>query len=82
MDIFWGKLLVMTEKRVFDSNFHKWYVGGEGEVNLRSESFKPKNEIKVQTYDELLADYRRYMRNPKAEFTEEILEELRKLGKI
>ena len=81
-DIFWGKLLVMTEKRVFDSNFHKWYVGGEGEVNLGSEPFKSKNEIKGQIYDELLAEYRMYMNDPKAEFTEEMLEELAKLGKI
>jgi hypothetical protein len=44
--------------------------------------FVPKNEVKGQTYDELLAEYRRYMNDPKAEFTQEMLEELAKLGKI
>ena len=82
MDIFWGKLLVMTEKRVFDSNFHKWYVGGEGEVNLGSEPFKPKNEVEGKKYKELLEEYRIHMSDPKAEFTEEILQELKILGKI
>ncbi len=73
----------MTEKRVFYSNFHRWYVGdGSGVVDLGSEPFVPKNEIKGQSYDELLSEYRRYMNDPKAEFTQEMLEELRKLGKI
>ncbi len=70
----------MTE--IFDSIFHKRYVDGSGVVIDKGVPFTPKNEVKGQTYDELLADYRRYMRNPKAEFTQEMLEELARLGKI
>jgi len=78
-----SKLNVMTEKRIFDSNFHRWYVGeGNGVVDLGSEPYKSKNEIRGQTYEDLLAQYRRYVNDPKAEFTQEILEELRRLGKI
>lgn len=79
---FWGKLVVMTEKRVFDSNFHRWYVGGEGEVSMGREPFRPKNEAKGMSYDDVLAAYRAYVRDPEADLPEEILAELRKFGKI
>lgn len=72
----------MTEKRVFDSNFHRWYVGGEGEVSIGSEPFRPKNEAVGKSYEEVLAEYRAYVRDPQAELPEEILEELKKFGKI
>ncbi len=70
----------MTEQ--FDSIFHKRYVDGSGVVIDKGAPFVPKNEIKGQTYDELLAEYRTYMNDPKAEFTEEMLVDLRRLGKI
>ncbi len=70
----------MTEQ--FDSIFHKRYVDGSGVVIDKGIPFVPKNEIRTQSYEELLAEYRRYMRDPKAEFTEEMLVELSRLGKI
>lgn len=70
----------MTE--IYDSEFHRRYVHGSGEVADKPVLFVPKNEVKGQTYDELLAEYRLYMNDPKAEFTQEMLEELAKLGKI
>ncbi len=72
----------MTEKRVFDSNFHRWYVGGEGEVSLGREPFKPKNEVKGKSYEEVLAEYRVYIGDSEAELPQDIVEELRRLGKI
>jgi hypothetical protein len=41
-----------------------------------------ENRIEPQTYDELLKAYRDYLHDPDAEFSPEILEELRKQGKI
>lgn len=72
----------MTEKRVFDSNFHRWYVGGEGEVNLGSEPFKPKNEVMGKSYEDVLAEYRAYVGDSEAQLPQEIMDELRRLGKI
>lgn len=42
----------------------------------------PKNEVEAQTYEDLLKQYRVYVNDPKAEFPPEILEELKKQGKI
>jgi hypothetical protein len=60
-DVFWGKLLVMTEIKQIP-----W----------------TENKVEPQTYEDLLKVYRAYMHDPEAEFPEEVLEELRKLGKI
>ncbi|HOX95805.1 MAG TPA: hypothetical protein PLI45_00270 [Candidatus Woesebacteria bacterium] len=65
----------MTENlRVFDSEFHRRYVGGdgvvcEGPIVLISPM---KTEIRPTTYEEVLADYRRYVGDPKAELPDEI----------
>lgn len=72
----------MTEKKVFDSNFHRWYVGGEGEVKLSESPFSPKNEVVGQTYNEILAEYRAYVGDSEAQLPQDIMEELRRLGKI
>lgn len=66
----------------YDSNFHKRYLDGSGVVIDKGAPYAPKNEIRGQTYEDILAEYRMYMNDPKAEFTEEMLEELRRLGKI
>lgn len=42
----------------------------------------PENKVEVQSYEDLLAFYRVYVNDPKAEFPPEIVEELRKQGKI
>lgn len=70
----------MTE--IYDSTFHKRYVDGSGIVIDKGAPLPLKNEIKPQTYEEILADYRRYVGDQNAELPEEILGELKKLGKI
>ena len=42
----------------------------------------PENRVEPQTYEDLLKVYRDYMHDPKAEFPEEILVELKKQGKV
>ncbi len=73
-------MVVMTE--IYESAFHKRYVDGSGIVIDKGEPYRPKNEIKGQTYEEILVEYRAYVHDPKAELPVEILEELRKQGKI
>ncbi len=41
-----------------------------------------ENKIEPQTYEDILKEYRMYVKDPKAELPEELLKELRKLGKI
>lgn len=72
----------MTEKRVFDSNFHKNYVGGEGVVVDKQITTLKTREYSSQTAEDILAEYRRYVNDPKAELPEVILAELRLSGKI
>jgi hypothetical protein len=61
----------MTEK--FESKFHQRYVGGQGEV---VEDERPVIEVKVTipqtTREQVLEEYRKYIRDPKAELPEEI----------
>ena len=70
----------MTE--IFDSIFHKRYVDGSGVAIDKGEPFVPKNEVRGQTYDDILAEYRAYVGDSEAELPEDIIEGLRKLGKI
>ncbi len=70
----------MTEQ--FDSRFHKRYVDGSGVVIDKGEPFVSKNEVRGQTYEEILAEYRAYVGDSKAELPQEVLEELRRQGKI
>jgi len=69
----------MVEK--FDSMFHKKYVGGEGEI-VEKELPTPSNTIEAETFEDLLAQYRKYVNDPKAELPKETVEELRLLGKV
>ena len=69
----------MTE---YDSIFHKRYVDGSGVVIDKGEPYVPKNEVKGQTYEEILAEYRVYVNDPQAELPTEIMGELKRLGKI
>lgn len=69
----------MTQK--YESEFHKRYVGGVGEVDL-GDIPKSKVEIVVQSYEEILDHYRKYVGNPEAELPEAILRELRIQGKL
>lgn len=76
-----SKLVVMTELK-HKSVFERKYLGAGGVVEESTEPYSPKNEVRPQTYDEILAEYRKYVGDPSAEFSPEILAELKKLGKI
>ncbi len=72
----------MTEQKL-ESKFHKWYVGGEGEVEERPlVELAPSHTLRAITLEEVLAEYRNYVRDPKAELPEILVEELRKIGQI
>lgn len=65
----------------FDNKFHKWYVGGEGEVDekpLPTSSF----EVIGISYEEALDEYRIYMGDPLAEFPQVIIDQFKLSGKI
>lgn len=69
-----GLSYFMTE-RIFESAFHKRYVGGEGEVlEKRVATTDDKDDLKVGgiTEERVLEEYRKYVRDPKAELPEEI----------
>lgn len=42
----------------------------------------PENKVEPQTYDDILKEYRMYVRDSNAELPAEIIEELKKLGKV
>ena len=44
--------------------------------------FWPKNEVRPQTYEDILKEYRAYVHDPKAELPAELLADLEKLGKL
>lgn len=70
----------MTEK--FDSPFHKKYVGGVGVVEEKPVTVKPQWEYRGDTYEDVLAAYRKYVGDPNATLPDAIIEELERLGKI
>jgi hypothetical protein len=59
---------------IFDSAFHKRYVGGEGEIaeELSQEFNQP---VVGMTMEQTLDKYRIYVRDQKAELPEEVMEE-------
>ena len=72
----------MTEQK-FESKFHKWYVGGEGEVEEAPLNLlRPSSEFRPITVEEVLIEYRKYIGDPTAELPEEILADLRIMGKV
>ena len=65
----------MTE--VFDSVFHRKYVGGVGEVKEKPLSPAVReNVVSPISYEDVLHEYRVYVRDPEAELPEEILRSL------
>ncbi|KKT36631.1 MAG: hypothetical protein UW26_C0042G0004 [Candidatus Collierbacteria bacterium GW2011_GWF1_44_12] len=75
----------MTETKgnqTFQSEFHRRYVGGEGEVVERPMAVLSTRVIDAKTYQDVLSEYRWYMRDPKAELPEEIVEILKTIGKV
>lgn len=67
----------------FDSKFHKFYVGG-GEGVIEDKPFVeiPRQEVRPQTLADVLAEYRAYVKDSKAELPAAIMDELRLQGKI
>jgi len=64
----------MVEK--FDSKFHKDYVRGAGEIVPPAEVKIPEIIVIKRSFEEVLAEYRRYVRDPNAELPEDILKTL------
>ena len=66
----------------FENKFHKKYVSGEGKI----EEGKPNRLVteiyRGMSYEDVLAEYRRYVKDPKAKLPEKIMEFLRITGKI
>jgi hypothetical protein len=59
--------------RIFESAFHKRYVGGEGEVvEELPRVLDGQHKISPTTEEEVLAGYRRYIGDPEAELPDEI----------
>ena len=58
---------------IFESAFHKKYVGGEGEVDDSPKSItEDRPMIRTMTEAEVLRDYRKYVGDPSAELPEEV----------
>jgi hypothetical protein len=62
----------MTEK-IFESAFHKRYVGGAGDVVVKQVTNEPvKKRTRETTEEEVLSEYRRYIGDPSAELPEAV----------
>ncbi|NCP47439.1 hypothetical protein COT86_01080 [Candidatus Collierbacteria bacterium CG10_big_fil_rev_8_21_14_0_10_43_36] len=71
----------MTEK--FKDKFHKEYVGGSGLVEDRScSSVIAEARVVAMSYEEILAEYRWYVKDPTAELPQRIMEQLVIAGKV
>ena len=74
----------MTEK--FDNKFHKKYVGGEGEIDISHWTLDildlERNMVVKRSHEDVLAEYRWYVRDPEATLPEEVLKQLDLLGVI
>ncbi|KKT29043.1 MAG: hypothetical protein UW41_C0030G0007 [Candidatus Collierbacteria bacterium GW2011_GWC2_44_18] len=71
----------MTEK--FKDKFHKEYVGGSGLVENRPyTSVIAEARVMAMPYEEILAEYRWYVKDPTAELPKEMMEQLRIHGKV
>ena len=72
----------MTEKRICDSNFEKKYLGlTDDEAVVEEKNAVSGGEVKIQkTLQDVIDEYRWYMRDPEAELPEEIMEDLKKMG--
>jgi hypothetical protein len=73
----------MVEKRICESNFEKQYLGLTDDEAIVVEKGTPEvcKPIRSKTLEDVLAEYRLYMGDPKAELPQEILDDLNKMGK-
>lgn len=58
---------------IFESEFHKKYVGGEGEVVESPLKVESSKVVKGMSKEDLLAEYRKYVNDPKAELPEGLI---------
>jgi hypothetical protein len=49
---------------------------------MTERNYWPENKVEPQTYEDILKEYRMYVKDPQAELPADIMEELRKLGKV
>jgi hypothetical protein len=47
-----------------------------------NKTYWPENKVEPQTYEDILKEYRMYVNDPKAELPADIVEELKKFGKV
>jgi hypothetical protein len=67
----------------YDNRFHKWYVGEQGDVQVEERVVEiSSGGLITEDYETVLAEYRAYVRDSKAELPKEVIETLRLLGKI
>ena len=61
---------------IFESEFHKRYVGGEGEVKVEPITLisPEKHMVRPTTLEEIRAEYRAYMHDPDAELPQGIVD--------
>ncbi len=63
----------MTEK--FESKFHRWYVGGQGEIEEKTHiALESSPIVRGITYEQVLREYRKYVNDPSAELPESVLQ--------
>ena len=71
----------MTENLpVFDSEFHRGYVGGEGEIKPSKPLTLPKMEVTPCRMSDIEAEYRWYMNDPKAKLPADLEKHLLSIG--
>jgi hypothetical protein len=66
----------------FDSEFHRRYVGGEGEVEDKPSVDGKQPRLEGMSVEEILEEYRRYVGDAEAELPEWLVEQLILIGKI
>ena len=59
---------------LFESTFHKQYVGGAGEVVEKPMIPRESTILIGHSYEEILAEYRRYVGDSSAELPGEVLD--------
>ncbi len=49
---------------------------------MTEKNYWPENRVEPQSYEDILKEYRMYIKDPQAELPADIVEELKKLGKV
>lgn len=62
---------MMTE--IYDSRFHRWYVGGTGAIAEEPSVMELRNSAGRVTIEQILEEYRWYVGDPTAELPKEMM---------